>query len=350
MIYTDVCAGDGRFHTVQCPINSSRLWLFDGIARTAPDSGGFVRLAASGSRLLAVAQGHDTGQLVVMNDAGAYVVAQVTTGVSGVAVETLRPDRFRVAAVVGLTWKSWLASGDLMTFDVESEQPTLNGSSQGWTDFRDGVPVWADANRNVTINGLHLTLPMSRGQWTLGQSNIKDGADIYDYGTNLAMRVASSDSPVQPRLAVLEDGRAIVALSANAPLFVESKDFTAPWPPVVTEPPPPVVEPPIVVVPPVGPPVHPPIPPPVLQELLPMNARTLYASNFQPEGDQYVYPIDGGNYLSVIADSGELRPDGTPNKLDSELFTWTKGSGRAVVHPGGGKFRTCWTFLVDETR
>lgn len=346
MDYVDVTSDGAAFHTVRSPLVEPFTWYFDGVGVKAPDAGIDIRIAAGGSYLIAVGQGWTTGQCVVMNNLGAVlIIAPVTTGLCGTAAEYVGDNKFRIAAVVGLVWKSWIVSGDLKSVTFESEQPTLNGSSQGWTDFQNNVPTWADINRVVVINELELGLPMTRGPYTIGQSYVEYGADAYNSVLNRSERVASSNTNKQPRIAALPDGRAMAALSADVPLFVPSSSFSVPWPPsdIIPTPEPPNPEPePLPPDPPIPNPEPPDVipvpnpPKPSLKDRIMASATTLLGSNFIPSKtfpERWLYPGVPSNpqlYLSIDCNGVETA---SPNDGGNEAFIWTKGDEIAEVEP-----------------
>lgn len=246
MMYCDVAAGDGRFHTVECPDDGSFCWRFDGGAWiVGPEAGLFVRLAVSGVRLVAAGKGQldpsatADGPLVVANNAGQFAVLHPRTfGVQCVGITAIGSDLFCVGAVVSPTeWRSWIITGDLQV--VEARPVRLMGvgaTSQGWLDFRDiDAPIETDAERSRAYgdgpNRHLITLWSQDGPWVIGQSNRPgDGIDAYHLPSQTWYRVSPSPSQAQPRIAVLPDGRAMAAVSFDSAEFIPSERFTTTWP------------------------------------------------------------------------------------------------------------------------
>lgn len=232
MIYTAVAAGSTRLHTVTCRAGSIQ---FDGgDVLPWPTLGLFVRAAAFGSRVLAVAKGAEGdlgGRLIVGNETGAWRDISETYGNACVAIEPVGLGWFRVAAVIsGDLWRTWLVSDDLSSVAVESTQPNaVVPLATGWTDFADGVPTLAAFTYNVLVGSILLGMPKRRGRWTAGGSNRANGVDAYDHLTGNVYRVSDIDTPVQIDIATLPDGSALVAISADTPAFIPSERFDVMW-------------------------------------------------------------------------------------------------------------------------
>ena len=239
MIYTAVAAGPDRLHSVMC--RAGGICFDGGPWLPWPTLGRDVRLAAAAVHLVAVAKGQDGpygGRLIVGNETGRLIDIGVVHGEQAVAVEAVSGDLVRVAAVTGpLTWQTWIVSGDLSSVTLESSNAvpdSIPGTSQGWTQFVNGVPSWTDLARFVVLGSVRFEQPSRAGRWTVGLSNRDYGVDAYDHESGLVCRVWDGQTPIPPGVASLPDGSALVAISADVPAFIASRDFRANWTPTVS--------------------------------------------------------------------------------------------------------------------
>ena len=228
-----------------CVIDGGRAWQVPLI-----ESGLYQRMAVSPSgRVLCAWQGV-SGVLWVSVDGGLPVPYGRTYGQNCVGVywdgETPRVVVQRTATRLDTL------TADLSTPSVADSQ-IIPATSQGLRDVRpDGTIILGDAAMRTTIAGWLLSQPMTRGVWTVGQTDPP------------AIRVARTDRPYvttlipgdayEPHLAVW--GETVyacartpvgVVLAVLTPPYPAHEPFGVVVPPPVPVPPPPAPVPPVVV-------------------------------------------------------------------------------------------------------
>src|SRR6185369_9250788 len=111
------------------------------------------------------------------------------------------------------------------------------GTSQGFLDVFDGVPVFTDDHRTVVCGHLTIGLPTTRGFWTVGQDWFGDRIVAWNAQTQTAWEVSRISTQTPSHLAIEDDGTAVVAIGGTdvvvrQPAFVPC----APWVEAVTVP------------------------------------------------------------------------------------------------------------------
>lgn len=310
----------------------------------APDPAWYVRAAAKGGVICAVAQGPD---VVLVRDSLSHTrtFPEPAAGVNctGIRPHALGWEVLYMQGPVGATYARVILDDRLQVIVFRSVPSPYGGTSQGFLDLDvDGLPLMTDQHRSVVLGPLTIFMPTTRDEWTIGQ----DGSGIrlvgWHAGRQQAYEVWRGGTQTPSHLAIDNAGAAVAV--ANLPILVHESAFTPwrPWgEPEPVPPPPPLPKPP-----------PPPAPIPVSREkeLLMMSngVFALRAKNFVKSTglpDRWAYPVEGG-FLSVDGKTGEFRPNGMPSPGASESFYWTMGSGVATVDTGGPK--GVWKFVVAE--
>lgn len=215
--YADVAIWiDGRLLLVvangpvlTCYLEASPIW-----AMTAPEPLLFCRGAVQGNQMLTVHQGHDSGVAWLVGNGFTRNLGP-TFGVQPVGID---PNNAYVVRSGTLYDRVGLVS--------QPYTPAVVGSSQGLSDVKpDGTLWWADQHRTLTMAGVTLHYPNTRGAVTVGQVDppgiaaVLQWSDIHGPHETLT-RVIEGDA-YEPHVAVSPNGRvAICARTGNGAAYV----------------------------------------------------------------------------------------------------------------------------------
>jgi hypothetical protein len=177
----------------------------------------FIRCAHDGATLVTAWKRQADGHCCVSN--GVRTLDLGATNGNQCVTVTLMPGAFRVAWVRDTaTWVWQVFPADLLAPGAPVAcpiPPEIRGTSQGFLqwDRTADAPVWTDLRRVITIGGYRMSLPMTVGPSTVGQTQDQPGAMLWD-GAKM-WRIWSGESQLPPQLAATSTGDWRVALSAE---------------------------------------------------------------------------------------------------------------------------------------
>lgn len=243
----------------------------------APQPAWWLRAAAKGDVCAAVAQAGTLGTCQVVDTLGHHWDSgDIAFGVNpvGILPHPLGWEIVWMRAPNGGTYARVVLDDTLTPLTATMAQsPSPHGpTSQGFLDLVGGLPLMTDQHRVKFCGPMHVYLPTTRGDWTIGQDGDGDRIVAWHAGRQQAYEVIRMGTQVPSHLVLTEesDGPAAVLVGGTG-ILVYERAFV-PWEPWATAPvpvPPPVITPPVipppapVPVPVPSPPVpaHAPVPP-----------------------------------------------------------------------------------------
>lgn len=170
--FPDVCA-DGT--EVIGDYTIAQVW-FDAtnIATPSGERALFLRAALAGTTAVCVYKGAVTDVGFILNELGTEVTLGPTFGNSCVGIRTVTGGCEAFWIESQTVYKSRRFSAVLAPLEAaqsHSVPASLVGHmGTGFLDLdRNGVPLWTDANRAATVQGIPLLYPSRAGQWWVGQ-------------------------------------------------------------------------------------------------------------------------------------------------------------------------------------
>ncbi len=175
---------------VRCFLEDAEIWR-----QTAPEPLLFCRGAVQGGMLLTVHQGQQSGKAWLVNDRMVRDLGP-TFGVQPVGIDGC-------SAYVVRSGTAY----DRISLVSQSLPSGAPGSSQGLSDVQPGGELWwADQHRTLTMAGVTLHYPNTRGLVTVGQV---DPPGIVAICNGKATRVIEGDA-YEPHVAVSPNGRVAI--------------------------------------------------------------------------------------------------------------------------------------------
>lgn len=229
----------------------------------APLPAWWLRAAAKGDVCAAVAQAGTLGTCQVVDTLGHHWDSgDIAFGVNpvGILPHPLGWEIVWMRAPNGGTYARVVLDDTLtpLTATMAQSPSPYGPTSQGFLDLVGGLPLMTDQNRVKICGPMHVYLPTTRGNWTIGQDGEGDRIVAWDAGAQQAYEVMRIGTQVPSHLVLSpeSDGPAVVAIGGTG-ILVYQRAFV-PWAPWAAPVPVPVP------VPPTSPPPQPvPTPQPV---------------------------------------------------------------------------------------
>lgn len=237
--FPDICSDGtevvGQWSTTPGP---GLMW-FNLVSRTTAERPLFVRAVSLAGVQVAIYKGADSNFAYLINSAGVEVALGATSGNQCVGIRVVSSEIEAVWVESQTVWKSRrFTTGVVATAAVVTNAvPAAEVGRAGTTGFLDldanGIPLWTDTNRSVTVKGVPLLVPVRRGGYYIGQL----GGGFLDqivavHGTTGAVGTLYEGLGLEPH-AALADGGSGAVLVAFRRLNGQGAFFTA-FPPLPT--------------------------------------------------------------------------------------------------------------------
>ncbi len=202
-------------------------------AMFAPVPAWWLRAAASADGVIAAVAQAGAGTCQVVDSTGRrWDSGVVAFGVQCVGIEATS-DGWLVTWMLpsdGRMYRSAWLNRNLSPVTFLDARGPGEGTSQGFLDVFNGLPVFTDSHRTVTLGPLTIGLPTTRGHWTIGQDWHGDRIVGWNAQTQTAWEISRVSTQTPSHLVIEDDGTAVVVMGGTD-IVVRQPAFVpwAPW-------------------------------------------------------------------------------------------------------------------------